>query len=91
MIYRNEEEIVNLAADIGSTAKYNYKSDMRTAKFGTNRRSEYIAAIDTLATTPSGKNYYHDVQENFLRDQSVNNSQYIEEERGIFHDTATYP
>lgn len=90
-IYRTEEEIINLAADVGATSNYQYLSDMRVAKFGTNRRSEYIAAVNSLASTPSSHIYHHDVQENFLRSQSVDNSQYIEEERGIFHDTATYP
>lgn len=86
-IYRTEEEIVNLQADTGTAS--NYLSDQRTAKFGTARRSEHIAAINDLSG--GSAIYWHDAWEEFLRDNSIDNSQYIEEERGVFHRTGTYP
>lgn len=89
-IYRTQEEITNLAADTGVGGSIPRLSDLRTAKFGTARRSEHIAAIKSLASTPGAEIYWHDTWEDYLRDKSINNSEYVEEERGIFHRTSSY-
>jgi len=92
-IYNTQEEIINLAGDTGLGANASVSqsrlSDLRVAKFGTARRSEMIASINVMS---GGDDiHYHDAWEEFLRNQSIDNSKYIEEERGIFHRTSTYP
>lgn len=86
MIYRTQEEINRLAIDTGNGANAsistNRLSDLRVAQFGTARRSEIAAQI--------GSTRWHDAWEAYLREQEVNNSKYIEEERSIFHRTKTY-
>lgn len=84
-IYRTEEEIVNIAAETGGGARL---SDVRTALFGSNRRSEIIAYINGV--TGGNAIHWHDAWEEFLRSKSINNSQYVGEERGVFHRTGTY-
>lgn len=88
-IYRTQEEIINLETDVNLGAAPARLSDLRTAKFGTARRSEIIGYIN--ATYGGTSRYWHDAWEGFLRDNSINDSKYIEEERGVFHRTSTYP
>lgn len=92
-IYRTQEEIINLASDTGLGANASVSttrlSDMRVAKFGTARRSEIIGFIN--ASSGGSEDKWNDAWEEFLRAQSVANSKYVEEERGVFHRTATYP
>jgi len=89
MIYNTQEEIINLETDVNLGATPARLSDLRTAKFGTARRSEMIAAINVMSGGEAI--HHHDAWEEFLRDNSINNSKYIEEERGVFHRTSTYP
>ena len=86
MIYQTQEEITALQKATSTSSKY--LSDQRVAKFGSNRRSKIIAWVADQNNDSQQK--WHDGWEKFLRGQSINNSNYISEERGIFHKTTGY-
>jgi len=87
-IYRTQEEIINLEADVTLGQTPARLSDLRASKFGSARRSEIIAWLNEQ--TGGTSTHWHDAWEEYLRSKSVDNSQYVEEERGVFHRTDTY-
>jgi hypothetical protein len=92
-IYRTQEEIIRLGIDsgIGANASVSTSrlSDLRVAQLGTARRSEIIAYINSLSG--GSETRWHDAWEEYLRSKSINDSKYVEEERGVFHKTSSYP
>lgn len=82
--HRTQNEIIRLTIDTeDATAGPKRLSDLRTALFGSNRRTDIIKYL------ASGTKW-HDAWEEYLRSKSINNSNYIEEERDVFHQTSSY-
>jgi|DEB0MinimDraft_6_1074348.scaffolds.fasta_scaffold03321_8 hypothetical protein len=83
--HRTQNEIIRLAADTSDASNGPKRlSDMRTALFGSNRRTARLAYINTDQTKP------HDKWEKYLRSKGINNSKYTAEERDVFHITSSY-
>jgi len=83
--HRTQNEIIRLAVDTSDATQGPKRlSDVRTALFGSNRRTSILAYINTDQTKP------HDKWEKYLRSKSINNSKYINEEKDVFHQTSTY-
>lgn len=85
-LYKTETEIVALQAATGDASIH--LSDQRTAQFGSARRSDIIGWV--ADQNNDSQQRWHDGWEKFLRGQSINNSNYIEEERAVFHKTTGY-
>lgn len=82
--HRTQDEIINIAIKTGNTSGRPRLSDVRTALFGSNRRTQILKYLG------QNVNRWHDAWEAYLRSKSINNSKYIEEERDVFHKTSTY-
>lgn len=82
--HRTQNEIIRLAIDTAdATSSPKRLSDLRTALFGANRRTSIIKYL-------AKGTRWHDAWESYLRSKSINNSNKIEEERDVFHQTSTY-
>ena len=82
--HRTQNEIIRLAIDTAdATSSPKRLSDLRTALFGANRRTDIIKYLATGTR-------WHDAWEEYLRSKSIDNSKYVEEERDVFHQTSSY-
>lgn len=82
--HRTQNEIIRLALDTADgTTGPKRLSDLRSALFGANRRTEIIKYLGTGTR-------WHDAWEAYLRSKSINNSSKVEEEKDVFHQTSSY-
>lgn len=82
---RTQNEITRLSLDTADASNGPKRlSDLRTALFGSNRRTSIIGYL--------GQNQpkWHDAWESYLRSKSINDSNNIEEERDTFHKVSSY-